>query len=138
MTKLHLDEKGFGSVEFLFVTLIVFIIIGGLVSIVGNETNQTQTGDIAQTRMTGEKMAEIINTVYINGMGYTIALTVPNNTMVYINSPTGFLSIFSGGSGKNISVKLIPKNVQTTTLNGSKIYNVTYNNNGNITFTALP
>lgn len=132
-----LDERGQGSVEFIFVTLIIFLIIGGFASIVSTETNQAQTGDIAQTRMTGEKIAEIINTVYINGIGYTISLTVPTNTVVYINSPNGSLTIYSTAAGKNITIKLIPKNVQTTTLNGGNIYNVTYNSTGNITFNQL-
>ncbi|MCE5214742.1 MAG: hypothetical protein LLF83_08505 [Methanobacterium sp.] len=133
-----LDERGQGSVEFIFVTLIVFMIIGGLVSIVSNETNQAQTGDVAQTRMTAEKMAEIINTVYINGVGYTISLTVPNDMIVYVNNPTiGYLTVYSITANKNITVKLIPKNVQTTTLNTGNIYNVTYNNTGNITFKQL-
>jgi hypothetical protein len=131
---LQLDEKGFGSVEFIFVTLIALILIAGLSSMVSSETNQIQTGDIAQTRMTGEKMAEIVNTVYMNGVGYTITLTVPASTTVYINNPSGFLSIYSSKNGANISVKIIPKNIQSTSLTAGNRYNVTHANNGTIMF----
>lgn len=129
-----MDEKGFGSIEFLFVTLIALIMIAGLSSMVSSETIQTQTGDIAQTRMTGEKMAEIINTVYMNGAGYTIGLSVPNSTTVYINNPSGSLSIYSAKNGANISIKIIPKNIQNTTLTAGNNYNVTHASNGTIMF----
>ena len=129
-----LDQRGFGSIEFIFVSLIVFLIIGGLVSIVGNEMNQTQTGDVAQARVTGEKIAETINTVYINGMGYNITLTVPTGMTVYVNNATGNVNVFSSSTGKNISVKLIPKNVQSTTLNAGQVKSVVYSNNGTISF----
>jgi uncharacterized protein (UPF0333 family) len=132
-----LDERGQGSIEFIFVTLIALLVIGGLVNLVGSETTQSQTGDLAQARMTGEKMAEIINTVYINGAGYSISLTVPDNMVVYVNNPTGFLTINSITTGNNISVKLIPKNVPVTTLNSGSIYQVTYNSTGNITFNLM-
>lgn len=129
-----MDEKGFGAVEFIFVTLIALILIAGLSSMVSSETNQIQTGDIAQTRMVGEKMAEIINTVYINGAGYTISLSVPASTTVYINNPSGFLSIYSSTNSANISVKIIPKNVQNTILTAGNKYNVTHATNGTIMF----
>ncbi len=132
-----LDEKGFGSVEFIFVSLIVMLIIVGLASLVSSETNQTQTGDIAQTRMAGEKIAGIINNVYINGVGYTISLIVPPNTTVYIDNPEGFLTIYSTSNGANITIKIIPKNVQDTTLEGGKSYNVTHNTDDSITFNEL-
>ncbi|TMS40323.1 MAG: hypothetical protein FGO69_11275 [Methanobacterium sp.] len=132
-----LDEKGFGSAEFIFVSLIVLLLIAGLSTLVSNEMNQTQTGDIAQTRITGEKIAEIINTVYIKGVGYTITLPVPTNTTVYVDDPEGFLTIYSSSNGANISIKVIPKNIQDATLNGGNTYNVTHDTNGRITFTQL-
>lgn len=132
-----LDEKGFGSVEFIFVTLIALIIIAGLANIVGTETNQVQTGDVAQTRMSGEKIAEVINTVYMNGIGYTISLNVPNATTVYTNNPSGYLSIYSSKSGANITVKIIPTNIQSTTLTAGNNYNVTQAANGTIMFTQI-
>lgn len=132
-----LDEKGFGSVELIFVSLIVLLLIVGLSTLVSNEINQTQTGDIAQTRMTGEKIAEIVNTVYIKGIGYTITLIIPSNTTVYVDDPEGFLSIYSSSNGANISIKVIPKDIQHTTLDSGKKYNVTHNTDGRITFTQL-
>ncbi|MCE5215287.1 MAG: hypothetical protein LLF83_11290 [Methanobacterium sp.] len=132
-----LDEKGFGSAEFIFVSLIALLLIAGLSTLVSNEINQTKTGDIAQTRITGEKIAEIINTVYIKGIGYTITLPVPTNTTVYVDDPEGFLTIYSSSNGANISIKVIPKNIEKTTLDGDQTYNVTHNTDGSITFNQL-
>ena len=132
-----LDEKGFGSVEFILVTLVALIIIAGLANIVGTETNQVQTGDVAQTRMSGEKIAEVINTVYMNGVGYTISLNIPNTTTVYINNPSGYLSVYSSKSGANITVKIIPTNIQNTILTAGNNYNVTQATNGTIMFTQI-
>lgn len=131
---MSLDEKGFASAEFIFVTLIVLVLFGGLASLVNTEMQQTQTGSVAQARITGEKIAETVNAVYINGMGYSINSTVPDDMIVYVNNPAGYVTIYSITTNKNISIKLIPKNVQTITLSNGTVFNVTYNNNGNITF----
>lgn len=139
MIQLGLDQRGQASIEFILVTLVALIIIGGMVSIVSNESQMTQTGDLAQARITGEKIAEVINTVYINGPGYNINLTVPNNMTVYVNNPTGnttILTVISNATGQNISVKLIPKNVQNVTLSSGNVYRVFYNaTSGIITIT---
>jgi uncharacterized protein (UPF0333 family) len=127
---MFLDENGQASVEFLFITLIVLILIGSFTSIIANEQNQTSTGNLAQARITGEMAAEAINTVYTNGVGYSVNLTVPNNMTLYINSPPGYVTVDSLSYGQNVSVKFIPINVQNTTLTtGNYIVNNTISNN---------
>jgi len=132
-----LDERGFGSIEFIFITLIVMILLVGLSNLVNSETGQMQTGDIAQTKMTGEKMAEIVNTVYRNGAGYTISMAVPTSMTVFVNNPAGYLTVLSTSTGANMSIKIIPKNIQTITLSSGNVYNVTQKANGTIMFTPL-
>ena len=110
------DENGQASVEFLFITLVVLIIIGGFVSLISNEQSQTSTGNIAQARITGEMAAETINTVYTNGVGYSVNLTVPSNMIFYINGSSGYVTVDSLSNGQNVSVKFIPLNVNNATL----------------------
>lgn len=109
-----LDERGSASVEFLFITLVVLIILGGFVSLVANEMGQTSTGNLAQARMTGEMAAETINTVYTNGIGYSVNLTVPNNMNITVNNPNGYVTVNS--AGQSVSVKIIPLNIQNVNL----------------------
>ncbi len=92
--------------EFLFVTLVVLIILVGFVGLITNEQSQTSTGNLAQARMTGELAAETINTVYINGTGYSANLTVPSNMNIIINNPSGYVTV--NMAGQSVSVKLIP------------------------------
>jgi uncharacterized protein (UPF0333 family) len=142
---MFLDENGQASVEFLFITLVVLIIIGGFVSLISNEQGQTSTGNIAQARITGEMVAETINTVYTNGAGYSVNLTVPNNMTLVINNPPGYVtvnSVFWNGlqytNLQNVSVKFIPWNIQNGTLNTDTTYTVTNNGSSGIIFTPHP
>ncbi len=142
---MFLDENGQASVEFLFITLVVLIIIGGFVSLVSNEKGQTSTGNIAQARITGEMVAETINTVYTNGAGYSVNLTVPNNMTIVINNPPGYVtvnSVFWNGlqyiNLQNVSVKFIPWNIQNGTLNTDTTYTVTNNGSTGLIFTPHP
>ncbi len=128
---MFLDERGFASAEFFFVTLIVLLILGGFISLVANEMGQTSTGNLAQARMTGEAAAETINTVYINGVGYSVNLTVPSNMNITINNPNGYITVNS--AGQSVSVKLIPLNVQNATLT-SGTYTISNNGSSGINF----
>jgi hypothetical protein len=134
-----MDEKGFASAELIFVTLIVIVIIGGLVNFISNETNQNQTGNMGQARMTGENIAETVNTVYTNGPGYTINLNIPStpNLNVCVSNSTDSLTVLllnnQNVSIGQVTINLIPTNIQTKNLTSGCSYNVT-NNNGGIVF----
>jgi uncharacterized protein (UPF0333 family) len=139
---MFLDEHGQASVEFLFVTIVVLILIGSFTSLIANEQNQTSTGNLAQAKMTGEMAAETINTVYTNGNGYSVNLTVPNNMILYIYSGNVTVDLLTTGQEMNVS--FIPLNIQnasnpsspiilnsgthivTNTINGNS-YNITFN-----------
>jgi len=131
---LLLDKKGQASAELIFVTVIFLVIAAGMIQLTGSEMNKTNTGSNAQVRMIGESVAETINTVYINGNGYSINLTMPNKTFdytVYVSN-TGNITI--GYNSNSVNIKLIPKNVNSKTLNEGSTY-IVKNNNGTITFT---
>ncbi|HEY0196290.1 MAG TPA: hypothetical protein VGC02_01835 [Methanobacterium sp.] len=134
---MKLDDRGFGSVEFLFVTLIVFIIIGGIVSLIGNELNQGQTTDLAEARVTGEKLAGTINTVYIkgnsvNGNKYYVNITIPDDFDFTATITKGNITVLS--NNQNITIKIIPLNVSDFTMTSGHTYTVN-NIDGTITFT---
>lgn len=136
MIKILSEEKGIASVELLFVTLIFFIIAGSLINLTATGMNQTQTGDLGKVRITGEKIATTINTVYKNGAGYSINLDLRGDVSytAVINS-TGYVTMQY--NGQSIPIKLIPKDdLESTTLNSGSSYKV-YNDNGTIRFTSI-
>lgn len=128
---MRLDNRGFASAEFIFITLIVLVVIGGLTALVSSSQDKTQTGSLGEARILGEKIAETVNTAYVHGDGYSVNLTLPAspNITASVNSPPNYVTVSYGG--QSISVKLIPKNVSTTNLSSNHIYTVT-NTNGNI------
>ncbi len=136
-----LDDKGIATAELLLVTLIFLIIIGGFINLTGSALNKTQTGTLGEVRMIGERIAETINTVYLNGNGYSINMTLPNTTnnqvsytaMINSTNNTAYLKM---QYGSNITIKLIPNSVQSVVLNKGQKYRV-YNENGTIKFLTL-
>ncbi|KAF5078410.1 hypothetical protein [Methanobacterium aggregans] len=140
MKKLYLDNKGFATAEFLFVTLIILVIMGGMLSLISGEMDKTQTGNLGQARMEGEVIAEAINTAYINSNGYTINLDLPkydkDNSVQFtaVVTSTGTNSILTINYGtQSVDIKLIPKNVENYTMDSEQKYKVK-NNNGTINF----
>ena len=65
---------------------------------------------LAQARIAGEMGAETINTVYTNGLGYSVNLTVPSNMIFYVNK--GNVTVDSLSTGQNVTVNIIPLNIQ--------------------------
>ena len=137
------EDKGQASAEFIFITFIVIVLVGGLVSLVGSNQVKTQAGDVGGARVMGEKIAETINTVYINGNGYSISmnLTTLNQGMTSTAYPFNFTATVSNSSGKgivtintspNVIVNLIPTRINgTSSLNNNGVYKVT-NVNGTV------
>jgi hypothetical protein len=100
--------------------------------------NKTETGTLGEVRMIGEKIASTINTVYINGNGYSINLTMSNTSTykAYVNSTGNVSSVKMEYGTNNITIKLIPTNVQSVVMNNGQKYKV-YNDNGTIKFTLI-
>jgi hypothetical protein len=134
MINMRLDDKGMATAELLFVTLIALIIIGAMLSLVSNELNQEQIGILGESRISGENIAEALNTVYTNGDGYSVVIRLdpdPAFTAVIESSGSSSnLTVFS--SGKNVTISIIPKQFNSSyTLNSGKNYQIT-NTNGTI------
>lgn len=133
---MRIDNRGLASAELLFVTLIFLIMAGGLINLANSEMGITETGNLGEVRMIGERIAEVINTAYINGNGYSINMSLPNdfNYTACINSG-GFINMKY--NNQNITVKVLPVDkIQDITMTNGQRYAVK-NNNGTITFTLI-
>ena len=105
-----MDQKGIATADLLFATLIAIVIMGSLVSSINNEISKSQSGDLGNIRVIGEKVAESVNIVYTNGNGYNMNLTLTNVT----NSSNYTISVDNNGvkvnyNGKIINISTIPK-----------------------------
>ena len=113
------DDKGQASAEFILITIIVIIVIGGLLSVISSNQDKTLTGDVGGARVMGEKIAETVNTVYINGNGYSIDLdlrtlnqtlsspTAPFIMNATISNSTGLGVVTVSTAGNNVNVNLM-------------------------------
>lgn len=130
-----MDQKGIATADLLFATLIAVVIFASLLSTIGNEVAMTQTGDLGQARMIGERLASSISTVFINGNGYTMNITLPNEINYNLNvNNSGLFVIFNG---KQVKINLIPKaNISSVNMTQGQKYLIK-NNNGTITFTLI-
>jgi hypothetical protein len=143
---MFLDNKGQASAEFIFITLIAVIIIGSLVSVIGSNQAKTQAGDVGGATIMGQKIAETINTAYINGNGYSITLNLStlNSGMNSATYPFAFTAGVSNSSGtgvvtlttgvSSVNINLIPTKFNgssKSSMNNNHAYTVT-NVNGTI------
>lgn len=128
---MYLDEKGQMSVDLIFATLVAVIIIGSFISFVSNESHQNQTGNVGQARMQGEKIAEAVNTAYINGPGYRVDLAIPPSPELMATVSNSTHSVTVTCSGQSVTVNLIPASIGDANLTSGSSYSIT-NNNGTI------
>ena len=143
---MFLDNKGQASAEFIFITLIAVIVIGSLVSVIGSNQDKTQIGDVGGATIMGQKIAETVNTAYINGNGYSLSLNLStlNSTMNSSAYPFSFTAVISNSTGSgvvtvstgagNVAINLIPTKFNGSALNklnNTGVYTVT-NVNGTI------
>jgi len=124
---MKLDDKGMATAELLFVTLIALVIIGSMLSLVSNEINQQQIGDLGQPRMAGENIAAALNTVYNNGHGYSVIIHLDPDpsydALIQSAGNSSNLTIFT--SGKNVTIPIIPKRFNSTyTLSSGNNYQI--------------
>jgi len=122
----------------MFVTLMFLIIAGSLINLTSSAMNRTETGTLGEVRMIGERIARTVNTVHLNGNGYSINLTMPDNInySAVVNSTNNTASVKMQYGANNITIRLIPTNVQSVIMNNGQRYKV-YNDNGTIRFSAI-
>lgn len=131
---MSLDSKGQASAELILATVVFMVIALSLFQLASSEMDKTDSGNLGQVRMIGESVAETINTVYINGPGYSANLTLPSspaNYTVNVNS-NGNLSVFYHTN--NITIKLIPTSIQSFSMKNNGTSYQVINNNGTIQF----
>lgn len=141
------DDKGQFSAEFILISLVALIIMGGFISLIGSTMDKTQTADNGGARIMGEKIAETINTAYVSGNGYSIDMdlrtmnqelsstTTPFSFTATLSNSTGLGVVTVASGGASSSVNLIPKKFSgNLTLNNNNLYHVK-NVNGTIQIT---
>ncbi|AXV39317.1 hypothetical protein [Methanobacterium sp. BAmetb5] len=124
---MKLDDKGMATAELLFVTLIALVIIGSMLSLVSNEINQQQIGNLGEPRMAGENIAAALNTVYNNGHGYSVTIHLDPDpsysALIQSAGNSSNLTIFT--SGKNVTIPILPKRFNSTyTLSSGNNYQI--------------
>lgn len=125
------------SAELLFIMLIALVIFGSMISLVSSGMNSTNTADLGQARMTGEKIVEVLNMVYINGDGYSIDLDLESdiNFIADVNTTGSGSTVTVYYGGKSIPISFIAKNLDANyTLTSGNRY-VVKNVNGVIFIT---
>jgi len=128
-----MDDKGVLSADLLFATLIAVLIIVGMVGLVESELSKTQIGEFGKARMAGERVAEAINTVYVNGPGYGVNLTLPSGAYT-INVNNRMITVNYGNYKINLTI--IPKTGVTPADLSAGSYNLR-NDNGIIKITKI-
>ncbi len=113
---MRLDNRGMATAELIFATFIALVIIGAMLSMISDEVNQSQVGNLGEARISGENIAEALNTVYTNGNGYSVVIRLDTNPHFYAvidsNGDASNLTIFSGG--QNVTIPIIPKRFNST------------------------
>ena len=131
---MSLDSKGQASAELILATVVFMVIALSLFQLASSEMDKTDSGNLGQVRMIGESVAETINTVYINGPGYSANLTLPSspsNYTVNVNSNGNVSMLYHNN---NITIKLVPTSIQSFSMKNNGTSYQVINNNGTIQF----
>ena len=128
------DNKGQASAELILATVVFMVIALSLIQLASSEMDKADTGNLGQARAMGESVAATVNTVYVNGPGYSANVTLQNLT----NSANYTVYVYSNGNlsviyrSNNITIKLIPTSITPFSMkNNGTTYKI-MNNNGTI------
>ena len=129
-----MDDKGVLSIDFIFATLIAILIMAGMVAMVNNELSRTQTGELGEARMVGERVAGAVNAAYTNGPGFAANITIPSHLNCTVEVRNGEVRVFY--KTHTVNLDIIPKvNVTTTSMTPGK-YTV-MNRNGTVVINRI-
>ncbi len=101
-----LDCNGIISVDFIFATLVILIIIGSIASIIDERMDAvSSTEEFSNGRMALEYVAESINMVYSGGNGQSTVISLPrvinnDNYEIRVNS-SGVFILLGGVIGRS-------------------------------------
>ncbi|MBP1945248.1 hypothetical protein [Methanobacterium petrolearium] len=131
---MRLDNRGMATAELIFATFIALVVIGAMLSMVNDEVNQSQVGNLGEARISGENIAEALNTVYINGNGYSVIIRLdpnpPFNAVIESSGNSSSLTIFT--NGQSINIPIIPKRFNSSYNLTSGTNYIIKNNDGTI------
>lgn len=134
MINMRSDDRGMATAELIFATFIALVVIGAMLSMISDEVNQSQVGNLGEARISGENIAEALNTVYINGNGYSAIIRLdpdpPFNAIIASDGNSSNLTIFN--SGQNVTIPIIPKRFNSSYNLTSGTNYIINNDNGTI------
>jgi hypothetical protein len=108
-----MDSRGIITVELIFASIILLVIIGGILSVASERMDSvSSTEELGKARMATESVAEAINKVYSGGNGHAVTLNLPAT----INKKEYNLKVNSSGV-----FILIDGNIGKSTINPKKI-----------------
>ena len=101
-----MDSRGIMTIDLIFASLLILIIIGGILSVVSERMDAVSSTDkLGNARMITENVAESINKVYSGGNGHTVTISLPanisnRNYYLMVNS-SGIFVLIDGMVGKS-------------------------------------
>jgi hypothetical protein len=102
-----MDSRGIITIDLIFASLILLVIVGGILSVVSERMDAvSSTDELGNARMIGENTAEAINKAYNGGDGHAITLSLPANISdknydIKVNS-SGIFVLVDGMIGKSL------------------------------------
>jgi len=131
-----MNERGQLSVDFLFATFILLVVVGSMVAIISQTTDTTTSSTFARADSLSHTIARSINEVYTNGPGNAINITLPGDFNYTVEIVAGYVKV--NFNGKSSMVAFIPtaSKVNLVTMHPNETYTI-YNDNETITFTKI-
>jgi len=75
-----MDNQGIMTVDLIFATLLIVILIGSIITIISERMDaSSQIEELGKARITAENVAEVINNVYSGGSGHSATINLPDN-----------------------------------------------------------
>lgn len=146
-----MDQKGQASVDLLFATFLLFIIVSSVINVISSGADTASNAQFSKAKVLADNLSRSIDSVYSNGNGQYLIFSLPGdfNYTVMVNNPSissnATVAVsYNNNNNKRAISNLIPSSANIADNYGSnqitmapnEKYNIT-NNNGNITFTKL-
>lgn len=112
-----MDHQGTLSIDLLFTTFMVLIIIGYTSTLISDRFDTVDSSqELVEARSLAENIAGAINQAYAGGDGHTIKITMPaqinkNNYYIVIVNPSGVVVDLKGRKGL---AYIIPEKISAT------------------------
>lgn len=115
-----MDQRGQLSVDLLFATLIILIIIASITSLVSSGILTANNAGLSQAKVIADDVANAINTNLNDGDGHYTQLSLPNINQAYTVTINGNMVVVSY-NGLNATSKIMTNNVVTAGTSNSPV-----------------